>query len=355
MIVRSARAPHDEPLERAGLLESLPAGSITVTGGAGFLGSHLVERLLQLGRSVHVVDDLSSGSLEHLAAVRDDERLSVTVGSVAEPAIAARAADAAAVFHLAGMVGVQRLAQKPLDVMRGNLRCTEVMLEAAASNGVPILIASSSEVYGDAAPPFRETDAVQPGPTGNLRGGYACAKAMGEWLAHAHARQDGLRVVVARLFNIVGPRQSGAYGMVLPRFVAQARHGKPITVYGDGGQTRCFAHVREVADALLLLLASKQAHGGTFNVGSDREVRVLELAQLVKRATGSASPIVLVPHANVFPEGFVDPQRRVPCLDRLRACIGFAPSTSIEAIVDELCAVPASEAVQRALAARAMA
>ncbi len=342
-------------MERAGLFAGLPEGRITVTGGAGFVGSHLVERLLELGRHVHVVDDLSSGSLEHLAAVRGDARLSVTVGSVAEPAVAARAADAAAVFHLAGMVGVQRLAQKPLDVMRGNLRCTEVMLEAAKDNGVPILIASSSEVYGDSAPPFRETDAVQPGATGNLRGGYACAKAMGEWLARAHALQHGLRVVVARLFNIVGPRQSGAYGMVLPRFVAQAQQGRPITVYGDGAQTRCFAHVREVVDALVMLLASERAHGGTFNVGSDREVRVLELARLVKRATQSTSPIVLVPHERVFPEGFVDPQRRVPCLERLRSCIGFAPSQPIESIVDELCAVPASDALQRALAARAMA
>lgn len=342
-------------MERAGLVASLPAGSITVTGGAGFVGSHLVERLLELGCRVHVVDDLSSGSLDNLAAVRDDARLTITVGSVAEPAIAARAADAAAVFHLAGMVGVQRLARKPLDVMRGNLRCTEVMLDAAAASGVPILIASSSEVYGDAVPPFRESDAVQPGATGNLRGGYACAKAMGEWLARAHALQHGLRVVVARLFNIVGPRQSGAYGMVLPRFVAQAQQGRPITVYGDGTQTRCFAHVREVVDALLMLLASERAHGGTFNVGSDREVRVLDLARLVQRATKSSSPIVLVPHDDVFPSGFVDPHRRVPCLEQLRACIGFAPSKAIEPIVDELCAVPASDALQRALAARAMA
>ncbi len=348
------RAPMHQPDGRSLSQRRAPKGLVTVTGGAGFLGSHLVERLLQSGCSVHVVDDLSSGSLENLDAVRGDPRLSITVGSVAEPAIAARAADAAMVFHLAGMVGVQRLAQRPLDVMRGNLLCTEAMLDAAARSGAPILIASSSEVYGDARAPFDETDPVQPGSTDNLRGGYACAKAMGEWLAHAHARQGTLRVVVARLFNVVGPRQSGAYGMVLPRFVAQAREGNPITVFGDGTQTRCFAAADEVALALCDLLATPDAIGGTFNVGSDREVRVLELAHLVKRIARSSSEVTLIPHDRVFPKGFVDPQRRVPRLDRLRACIGWAPSRPIEAIVEELCAAPQSAAVQRALAARAL-
>lgn len=353
MTGRNARAPRDQDRERNETERRLPDGLVAVTGAAGFLGSHLVEELLRRGHRVLAVDDLSSGSLDNLERARRDERLSLLVGSVAEPQIAARAAEAASVFHLAGVVGVQRLAQRPVDVMRGNLRCTETMLEAASQSGARILIASSSEVYGDGQAPFDESDPVNPGSADNLRGGYACAKAMGEWLAHAHARQHGLHAVVARLFNVVGPRQSGAYGMVLPRFLRQAKAGEPIPVFGDGSQTRCFAAVREVAAALCDLLAVQEAAGATCNVGSDREVSVLELAHMVKRASRSASPVVLVPHERVFPQGFTDPKRRVPRLERLRALIGWTPSTSIEEVVEELCDAPASEPVQRALAARA--
>ncbi len=348
---RASREPNRGSTEQE---PRLPDGLVTVTGAAGFLGSHVVEELLARRHRVLAVDDLSSGSLDNLAAARTNPLLSVLIGSVAEKAIAARAAAATSVFHLAGVVGVQRLAQRPVDVMHGNLRCTEVMLEASAQTGARILIASSSEVYGDGPSPFDESAAVNPGSADNLRGGYACAKAMGEWLAHAHARQHGLHAVVARLFNVVGPRQSGAYGMVLPRFVQQALAGDPITVFGDGSQTRCFAAVREVAAALCDLLAAPLAIGATCNVGSDREVSVLQLAHLVKGATRSASPVVLVPHDRVFPPGFTDPQRRVPSLDRLRSIVGWTPSKSIEAIVEDLCGEPASEPVQRALAARAV-
>jgi UDP-glucose 4-epimerase len=308
-----------------------------VTGGVGFLGSHLVEYLLQQGRAVHVLDDLSTGSLDNLADVHGDPNLRVTVGSAADAATAAAAcASASAVFHLAGAVGVQLLARQPLEVMQRTLHCTETMLHAATRAGVPILSASSSEVYGQGPVPFREDDPVRPGPTHGLRGGYACAKALGEWLAFAHAREQGLHVVVARLFNAVGPRQSSAYGMVLPRLLLQAQTGAPLTVYGDGTQTRCFAAADEVVAALAHLLATPAARGCCVNVGSDREVSVLQLARLVRDSNGGTAEIVHVPHEDVFPRGFQDPPRRVPCLRRLRQLIGWAPSRPIESIVAEL-------------------
>ena len=311
-----------------------------VTGGAGFIGSHLVGELLRRGIAVHVVDDLSSGSLANLEEFAGQTDLRVTVGSVADAAVAARACrDADVVFHLAGVVGVRLLASEPLTVMQRNLHCTEVMLAAASERAVPVLLASSSEVYGDGPVPFRESDPVRPGATEGLRGGYACAKAMGEWLGFGHGDRSGLPVVVARLFNTVGPRQSADHGMVLPRFVQQSTCGEPITVYGNGEQTRCFAHVAEVAAALVDLAHAPGCSGRVFNVGSAVETTVAELAVLVRDISGSSSPIVHVPFAEVFPSGFVDPPRRLPSLDRLRGAIGWVPSASIEAIVRELVAL----------------
>jgi UDP-glucose 4-epimerase len=317
-----------------------------VTGGAGFIGSHLVGELLGRGASVHVVDDLSTGSLANLAAFAGHADLRVTVGSVADAAVAARASrDADIVFHLAGVVGVRLLASEPLAVMQRNLQCTEVMLAAASERRVPVLLTSSSEVYGDGPVPFREVDPVRPGATEGLRGGYACAKAMGEWLAFGHGDRSGLPVVVARLFNTVGPRQSGDHGMVLPRFVQQATCGEPITVYGNGEQTRCFAHVAEVVAALVDLAHAPGCAGRVFNVGSAVETTVAELAVLVREIAGSSSSIVHVPFAEVFPTGFVDPPRRLPSLDRLRRAIGWVPGASIESIVRELVALVREPAV----------
>lgn len=316
-------------------------GEVLVTGGAGFIGSHLTALLLARGHAVHVVDDLSSGAPANLAAVHGHPRLRVTIGSIADPELAMAACRAAScVFHLAGSVGVRLLAEQPLAVMERNLRCTEVVLRAAAAACRPILLASSSEVYGDGPVPFVEHASVRPGATEGLRGGYACAKAMGEWLALGHAHEHGLPVVIARLFNTVGPRQTGRYGMVLPRFVQQALRGEPLTVYGTGAQTRCFAHVEEVVAALVALLATPAARGRVVNVGSEQEVSVHRLARLVaqaaRRVLGSEPDIVQLPLESVFPAGFVDPPRRVPSLDRLRAAIGCVPSRPIEAIVDEL-------------------
>lgn len=286
---------------------------------------------------MHAIDDLSSGALANLATAATLPGLRTTVASVADPAVAAAICrDADYVFHLAGVVGVRRLAEQPVDVMQRNLRATEAMAAAAAAAGVPLLLTSSSEVYGDGPVPFREDGSVRPGVTEGLRGGYACAKAMGEWLAFGFGVQVGLPVVVARLFNTVGPRQTGDHGMVLPRFVRQALAGEPITVYGDGSQARCFAHVADVVRALADLAAVPSAHGRVFNVGSAIETSVLDLARLVQRLAGSNSPIVCTPFRDVFPRGFVDPSRRVPCLARLREAIGWAPASPIEGIVAEL-------------------
>jgi len=314
-------------------------GRAVVTGGAGFVGSHLVERLLEDGYSVVVVDDLSTGDRENLRAVREHERLEVVVASVADAQVVRRVFRGAdVVFHLAGAVGVQRLARAPLEVMQANLRASEVVLEVAAELGVAVLFTSSSEVYGGGEVPFVEHAAVTPGSTEGLRGGYACAKAMSEWLACAHAARAGLPVVVARLFNTVGPRQRGEHGMVLPRFVRQAQRGEPLTIYGEGQQTRCFAHVRDVARALVDLARSSSRPGQVINVGSDVETSVAALAALVVAVSGSRASLRRVPYDEVFPQGFADPPRRVPSLERLRAAIGWVPQTPLRQIVADVVA-----------------
>lgn len=329
-----------EPLSAAEpLFRRVVGARAVVTGALGFVGSHLCEELRRRGCHVHAVDDLSSGRRENLATLDGDPDVRVTIASVADAEVArAICAGADVVFHLAGAVGVQRLANAPLEVLQRNLHASEAVLAAAAAARVPLLLASSSEVYGDGPVPFRERDPVRPGVTEGPRGGYACAKAMSEWLAFGHAAR-GWPVVVARLFNTVGPRQSGQHGMVLPRFVAQALRGEPLTVYGSGAQTRCFAHVREVVRALADLAEAPGAPGAVYNVGSDAETSVAELAELVRDQAGSAAPIVRVPLTSVFPPGFADPPRRRPCLLRLRAAIGWAPSTPLRAIVAELIAL----------------
>ena len=296
---------------------------ILVTGGAGFVGSHLVDRLTARGDVVTVLDDLSSGCLAHLAHARVPPRL--VHGSVRDARLVDRLVqDAEQVFHLAAVVGVRTALEQSVRAMRVNAEGSGQVLDACAHHGVPVLYTSSSEVYGDVAGPLGEDSPVALGPSSRTRGGYACSKAYGEWLAFGYAREQGLPVVVARLFNVVGPRQSAS--MVVPRFVGQALRGKPLTIHGDGSQRRCFADVAEVADALLALAAAPRARGLVVNVGGPHECSVIELAHRVRAATGVDAPLVHVPFHAAFPSGGTDVRRRVPVLSRLFELTGRVPS-----------------------------
>lgn len=310
-------------------------GRFVVTGGAGFIGSHLAERLLAEGHAVSIIDDCSTGSLDNLAAVRGHPQLRVVVAKVsATPALADLLAGADAVFHLAAAVGVELVVRSPIHVLETNLHETEVLLRAAASNGTPVLLASTSEVYGRSVKAsFSEEDDLQIGPPTHARWGYACSKLMDEFLALAFAKERGLPVVIARLFNTVGPRQTGRYGMVLPRFIAAARAHQPLRVYGDGTQTRCFGYVADTVEALLRLTRAPAARGQVFNVGGTEEVSIRELAGRVIRLLGSRSMIELVPYSEAYEPGFEDMARRRPAVVRLEQVTGFCPGTPLDRII----------------------
>lgn len=308
---------------------------ILVTGGAGFIGSHLVERLLADGQRVVVIDNLSTGRLANLRAVRKHPRLEILIHKISEcPQLPELAARAAGIYHLAAAVGVELVVRQPVQTIRTNLRETEVLLEAASRRRTPVLLTSTSEVYGKSRKAgFRETDDLLIGPPHLGRWAYACSKLMDEFLALAYASERGLPVVVARLFNTVGPRQTGRYGMVLPRFIAAARAGRPIEVHGDGRQTRCFCYVQDTVEALVRLQNCPAARGQVVNVGGTEEIRILDLARLVKRLCRSASPVRVIPYDQVHPQGFEDMLRRKPVVTRLRRLTGFAPATPLEEIV----------------------
>ena len=314
-----------------------------VTGGAGFIGSHLVDRLLERGDEVLALDDLSSGSRANLARALDHPRFTWIEGSVLDRSLVERAsAGCQVVFHLAAMVGVALVLERPDAAREVNVVGTRHALLAAARAGAAFVFASSSEVYGPAARVgARESDALLAGESGGPRWSYAASKALGEASAFARAR-DGLRVLVCRFFNVVGPRQHGRHGMVLPRFVRAALRGEPLTVYGDGGQTRCFLHVADALDAVLEL-HEREAFGEAFNVGSEEEVAIGELARRVKLAALSASPIVRMPYREAYGLEFADLQRRAPDLTRLRERTGFQPRRDLDAIVRELVLLSASE------------
>ena len=312
-----------------------PGAHILVTGGAGFIGSHLVERLLAEGCRVTVIDDFSTGRPENLAAVRTDPRLRVIEARVSACAGLDRlAGEADAIYHLAAAVGVELVVRSPIRTIRTNLDETEAILEAAAGPGVPVLLASTSEVYGKSQhAEFREEDDLLIGPPHLGRWSYACSKLMDEFLALAYARERGLPVIVARIFNTVGPRQTGQYGMVLPRFIAAARAGQPLRVYGDGAQTRCFCYVADTVEALARLMRCPAARGEVFNVGSTEEVSILELARRVIAALGSSSPIERVPYDAAYAPGFEDMRRRRPAVDKLERFTGFRPATPLDEII----------------------
>ncbi len=313
---------------------------ILVTGGAGFIGSHFVDLALMHGHQAIVLDDLSTGSLDNLADALSDDRLRFVEGSAFDARLVAElVAQADVVVHLAAAVGVKLIIERPVDTIRTNVIATEVVLEAAARRRLPTLLASTSEVYGKGVTlPFREDMDLLFGPTNQSRWAYACTKALDEWLALAYMRERRLPVVVARLFNTVGPRQSGRYGMVLPTFARQAVTGAPITVYGSGEQTRAFAHVDDVVRALLALATCERAHGQVVNVGGDEEVSIRDLAERVRTVAGSTSAIIHVPYGEAYEEEFEDMLRRVPDLTRLDDLLGFRPHTPLPTILSDVVA-----------------
>ena len=315
---------------------SAGAKHVLVTGGAGFIGSHLVERLLGEGKSVAVVDDLSTGSLENLQAQQKNPRLRVIQSKISACAqLPELVAQAESIFHLAAAVGVELVVKSPIHVLETNLHETEVLLEAAAPHRVPLLVASTSEVYGKSQKEaFGEEDDLLIGPPHQSRWSYACSKLMDEFMALAYAQERALPVVIVRLFNTVGSRQTGRYGMVLPRFIAAARRGEPLRVFGDGQQSRCFCYVLDTVEALVRLQNSPAARGEVFNIGGTEEISILDLAKRVIETLGSKSSIEFVPYAEAYAPGFDDMRRRKPVVEKLKRVTSFCPQTSLREIIE---------------------
>jgi len=309
---------------------------ILITGGAGFIGSHLADALVARGDSVTVLDDLSTGSIANIRQLKDCERFRYVIDSVMnKPVLAELVDEADVVAHLAAAVGVRLIVESPVRTLDTNIRATELVLQAAAKKKKKVLITSTSEVYGKSEKfPFSEDDDLVMGPPVRGRWSYACSKAIDEFLALAYHRERNLPAVIVRLFNTVGPRQTGAYGMVLPRFVSQALSGQSITVYGDGTQSRCFTWVGDVVDALIRLLELDAAEGNIFNIGSDEEISINDLARIVKDVTGSKSPIRYVSYDEAYGADFEDMVRRVPDLTKIRQAIGFTHSKDLRQIVE---------------------
>ncbi len=303
-----------------------------ITGGAGFIGSHLCEALLAAGHRVVAIDDLSTGRAANIAHLRPLPHFQFVRETITNSLVLDRlTSEADVVVHLAAAVGVQLIVEDPVRTIRTNVMGTEGVLEAAHRYGCKVLIASTSEVYGKGVRvPFREDDDRLMGPTSRSRWAYAESKAVDEFLSLAYHQQFGLPVVIMRFFNTVGPRQTGRYGMVVPRFVRAALRGEPLEVYGDGTQSRCFGDVADVVRAVVALAAEPRAIGEVFNVGSTEEITIRDLAGRVLALTGSASPVRLVPYDEAYAPGFEDMQRRVPAIDKLHALIGYRPQFSLD-------------------------
>jgi len=308
---------------------------VLVTGGAGFIGSHLVQRLLGEGKPVVVIDDLSTGQLGNLKAVNDDPRLRIIETKISTcPDLDGIVNGAEAIYHLAAAVGVELVLKSPIHVLETNLHETEVLLKAAAQKPVPVLLTSTSEVYGKSQKPaFSEEDDLLIGPPHQSRWSYACSKLMDEFLALSYLKERSVPVVIARLFNTVGPRQTGRYGMVLPRFIAAAKSGQALKVYGDGQQSRCFCYVGDTIEALIRLQNCAEGRGEIFNVGGTEEVSILGLAELVLETLGVKAPIELVPYAEAYAPDFDDMRRRKPVVEKLARMTGFRPLTSLREII----------------------
>jgi nucleoside-diphosphate-sugar epimerase len=322
-----------------------------LTGGAGFVGSHLAEALLTRGHEVIVIDDLSTGSMDNIAHLKGRPGFEYVIDSVMNEPLTAELIDRAdVVFHLAAAVGVKLIVEAPVRTIETNVHGTEVVLKHASKKGKLVVIFSTSEVYGKStAVPFREDADLVMGPTPKHRWAYACSKALDEFLALAYYRERKLPVIVVRLFNTVGPRQTGRYGMVIPNFVRQALQGAPITVFGDGTQTRSFTDVGDVVVGLLKLVAEPRAIGQVFNIGNREEVSIRELAERIRLATASASEIVLIPYDEAYEEGFEDMPRRVPDLGKIRDLVGYQPTLALDEILRRVVAHmrPALETANR--------
>lgn len=309
-----------------------------ITGGAGFIGSHLADEMLKSGCEVVIIDDLSTGSILNIEHLKTNPDFHYIIDSVFNVSLMAELVDASdLIFHLAAAVGVRLIVESPVRTIETNIKGTEILLDLAAKKAKRLLITSTSEVYGkNSKTPFTEQDDLVLGATTRPRWSYACSKAIDEFLALAYHREKKLPITIVRLFNTVGPRQTGQYGMVIPRFVTQALANKPITVYGDGSQQRCFAFVKDVVKSMALLMESDKAIGEVFNIGSNNEISILELAERVKQKCQSGSEIIFLPYDKAYDRDFEDMQRRVPDTSKLKNTIGFAPNVGIDQILDSI-------------------
>src|SRR6476661_933121 len=309
-----------------------------ITGGAGFIGSHLSEELLRRGHEVFVVDDLSTGSINNIRHLKTHDRFHYTVDTCANAQLMAELVDGCdQIFHLAAAVGVKLIVESPVRTIETNIRLTEIMLNLANKKKRPIFVASTSEVYGKSVDfPFREDGDLVMGATHKGRWSYACSKAIDEFLAIAYWKEKKLPTVLARLFNTVGPRQTGQYGMVVPNFVKQALASQAITVYGDGKQSRCFTHVSDVVRALIGLMDQEPAYGNVFNIGNNVEISIGDLAKQVREMCNSKSEIVYIPYEKAYEEGFEDMPRRVPNLSKIKKAIDWKPTIALPDILRDV-------------------
>ena len=311
---------------------------VLITGGAGFIGSHLADAYLKRGDEVLVIDDLSTGTIENIRHLKNNPRFHYTIDSVHNQPVTAELVDQSdVIFHLAAAVGVKLIVESPVRTIETNVRGTETILALANKKKKRVVVASTSEVYGLSADvPFREDGNLVMGATTKGRWSYACSKAIDEFLALAYWREKKLPTIIVRLFNTVGPRQTGRYGMVIPTFVKQALAGRPITVYGDGKQTRCFGYVGDVVGALIKLMDHSDAVGQVFNIGSNEEISIVQLAEKVRKLTASDSEIIFVPYDEAYEEGFEDMPRRVPDITKVNKLVGFRPDMSLDGILESV-------------------
>jgi UDP-glucose 4-epimerase len=308
---------------------------VLITGGAGFIGSHLAEQHLKRGDEVYIIDDLSTGSMENIEHLKSLPNFHYHLDSITNQSLTAELVDLCdVIYHLAAAVGVRLIVESPVRTIETNIRGTEIVLSHASKKRKRVLITSTSEVYGKRdRVPFREDDDLVMGPTDKGRWSYACSKAIDEFLAIAYWKEKKVPTVIARLFNTVGPRQTGRYGMVIPNFVRQSLKGEDITVFGDGTQSRCFTHVSDVVGALMKLIEHPQAVGEVYNIGGDHEVTILQLAEKVKALTESGSKIAFVPYDEAYEEGFEDMLRRVPDISKIQNLIGYRPNFSLDEVL----------------------